>query len=70
MTTTLTGSADDDMLVTSCDAARAASRTPDTIRQWRRDGRLTPAVTTPSGFNLFRLGDVRRVAEERRSRRE
>lgn len=48
-------------LVTGGEAATLARVTTDTIRRWRREGRLEPAGRLPGGRWLYRRSDVLRV---------
>lgn len=53
-------------LLTTLDASRLAGVSPETIRLWRRSGRLVPAVRVKSGLALYTSQDVERVVAERR----
>jgi DNA-binding transcriptional MerR regulator len=48
-------------LLTSAAAARVLKRTPDTVRLWRRQRKITPAALTPSGIALYRRADLERL---------
>ena len=54
---------------TTSGAARIAENTAETIRAWKRQGRLKP-VMQPGGINIYRRSDVERVARERDKRRK
>jgi excisionase family DNA binding protein len=51
---------DDEGLLTSHDVARRLGVNRRTVARWVREGRLTPAYTTPGGQHRFNWDDVRR----------
>jgi excisionase family DNA binding protein len=58
----------DDLLLTTTDAARAIGVSAETIRAWENSGKL-PALRTVSGQRLFSRRDVDRARDQRTSRR-
>ena len=60
---------DDGQLVTTATASAIAGVVPDTLRGWRRQGRIIPACVTPTGVALYRRGDVERATQNRVERR-
>ena len=50
--------------VTTSGAARAAEKSADAIRDWVRRGFLKPVMVV-GNIRIFRVADVKRVAEER-----
>ena len=57
-----------DDIVTSGGASRAVEKSPQTIRNWSDRGWLS-CLRTANGLRIYRLSDVRRVAEQQRQRR-
>ena len=49
-------------LLTTASFALIAGVVPDTVRVWRRSGKVTPAFRTPSGIALYRRADAERIA--------
>jgi DNA-binding transcriptional MerR regulator len=56
-------------LLTTATFAQVADVVPDTVRVWRRAGKITPAFQTPSGIALYRREDAERIKHERAARR-
>lgn len=56
-------------LVKTGRAAREANVSAQTIHVWRRNGRLRPFIVTQDGTAVYRLGDVRAVADARKAAR-
>jgi excisionase family DNA binding protein len=57
----------DEGLLTSHDVARRLGVNRRTVARWVREGRLTPAYTTPGGQHRFHWEDVRRQLGLRQS---
>lgn len=53
-------------LVTTASASQVLGIVPDTLRTWRRLGRITPAFVTPTGVCLYRRDELEQIAEARR----
>jgi len=53
-------------LLTTKDVAQRRNRTPETVREWARIGRLKPVVTLSSGQRLFSPVDVDQLPETER----
>jgi DNA-binding transcriptional MerR regulator len=50
-----------EILLTTKDVAKRKDRTPETVREWARAGRLKPVVVLSSGQRLFSAADVDRL---------
>jgi excisionase family DNA binding protein len=50
----------DEGLLTSTDVAKRLSVSNRTVARWVREGKLTPAYTTPGGQHRFRWDEVRK----------
>jgi len=57
-------------LLTTATFALIAGVVPDTIRVWKRMGKVTPAFQTPSGIALYRREDAERIARTRQRDRD
>jgi excisionase family DNA binding protein len=55
-------------LITTRDLARHLQVHPETVREWVRNGRITPAAVTPGGQFRFDLDDVLRQLGQPRKR--
>jgi excisionase family DNA binding protein len=49
----------DEELLTSAEVAKRLRVDRRTVARWTREGRLTPAWTTPGGFRRYRWSEVR-----------
>jgi DNA-binding transcriptional MerR regulator len=56
-------------LLTTASFALITGVVPDTVRQWRRAGKVTPAFVTPSGIALYRREDADGIARQRKQER-
>jgi|WetSurMetagenome_2_1015567.scaffolds.fasta_scaffold793080_1 hypothetical protein len=56
-----------DPLLTTLDAARILTLSPDAVRQLARAGSLVADEETPSGQRLFRRSTVEKLASERKA---
>jgi len=50
----------EDRLLSTGEAARALGLSSRSLARWAREGKVTPALTTPGGQYRFRLDDLRR----------
>lgn len=57
-------------LLTTASLASIAGVVPDTVRLWRRLGKIAPAFLTPSGICLYRREDADRIRAARLQSKE
>lgn len=55
----------DNELITTATVATICDVVPDTVRVWKRAGKILPAFETPRGQCLYRRADAERVRDER-----
>lgn len=53
----------DDLFITVCEAARILNRSAESVRAYEKRG-ILPVVRTSRGMRLFRVDDVRQLAEK------
>jgi hypothetical protein len=56
-------------LLTTASAALVATVVPDTVRLWRRLGKISPSFLTPTGIALYRRVDIDALVDQRTRRR-
>jgi len=53
-------------LITTATVAKINDCVPDTVRGWRRAGKIQPAFYTPRGQSLYTRAEAERIRDERR----
>jgi excisionase family DNA binding protein len=46
------------VLITTSEVSARFGVTPQSVRRWITEGKISPAFTTPGGHHRFRLSDV------------